>query len=103
LVCYVGIYISVKKHASSVGKPALHLWGGSVAVFSEKKGYKLRMYRLVVAEVSAQEAADEVPVDRSVIAWKMYVFDCSEKLLEILPESFDLCGFTCTVQAFQYY
>jgi hypothetical protein len=44
-------------------------------VLCKEQGNKLRMHGLVASEVSAEEAADEVAVNRGVIAGKMYIFD----------------------------
>jgi hypothetical protein len=74
-----------------------------MTVFRKEQGHQLRMDSLVAAEVSAKEAAYKVAVYGSVIAWEMYVFDLSEKALEIVSEFFDLGGFSCTVQAFEDY
>ena len=44
-------------------------------VFCKKQGYELRMYLFVASEVSTEETAYEAAIDRSVIAWEMYVFE----------------------------
>jgi hypothetical protein len=74
-----------------------------VAVFSKQKGYQLRVYGFIRAEVSAEEAADQFAIYRSVIAWEMYVFEASEDLFEILSEFLYLGRLACAVQSFEYY
>lgn len=74
-----------------------------MAIFCKEKRYKLRVDLLVAAEVSSEETADQVSIDRSVVAWEMYVFKAAEKAFEICSEFLYLCGFSCTVQAFKYY
>ena len=74
-----------------------------MTVFCEQKGHQLRVYCLVAAEVSAEETADKVAIDRCVITWEMNVFKCAEKAFEISSEFFYLGGFSCSVQAFEYY
>ena len=59
---------------AAVFEGVLHSRCGAVTVLGKEEGYKLRMYGLVVAEISAKEAADEVTVNGSVIAWEMNIF-----------------------------
>ena len=74
-----------------------------MAVLREEQRHQLRMHGLVRAEVSAEEAADELTVYGSVISWEMYVFETAENALEIASELLHLGGFACTVQAFKDY
>ena len=53
-----------------------------MSVLGKEKRHQLRMHAFIVAEVSAEEAADEVSVDRSVISWEMYVFKTAKKAFE---------------------
>ena len=103
LICYVGIDVSVQKHMASCVQNFLHAGCGSVPVFGEKKGYKLRMYSLVASEISAQETAYEISIYGSVIAWKMNIFERSENAFKIISKFLDLSGFSSSVQAFKYY
>ena len=72
-------------------------------VFCEKQGYKLRMNGFVASEVTAEETADQITVNRGVISGEMYVFDRTEEALEIISEFLYLGGFSCSVQTFKYY
>jgi hypothetical protein len=45
-----------------------------MTVFCKEKGDQLWMYLLVAAEVSAEEAAYEISIYRSVITGEMYIF-----------------------------
>jgi hypothetical protein len=74
-----------------------------MTVLCEEKGHQLRVYGLVVAEVSAEETADEVSVYRSVVAWEMDIFERTEKVFKIGFEFFYLGGFACSIQSFEYY
>ena len=60
---------------ATVVEGVLHSRCGAVAVLGKEEGYKLRMYSFVVTEISAEETADEVSVNWSVIAWKMNIFE----------------------------
>jgi hypothetical protein len=74
-----------------------------VAVFCKEERHQLWVHGLVRAEVPSQEAADEFAVNRSVIAWEMYIFKASENLFEILSEFLYLGRLACAVQSFEYY
>jgi hypothetical protein len=74
-----------------------------VAVFCEEQGDKLRVYALVRAEVSAQEAAYQFSVYRSVVSWKMNIFKTAQTGLKIVSQFLDLGGFSGSVQALKYY
>ena len=91
LVGDVRVHIPVEEHGAAAGELFLHSRSGSMAVFCEEKGNELRMDRLVGAEVSAEETADEVAVDRGVIAREMYVFKLSENAFQIASELLYLC------------
>ena len=54
-----------------------------MSVFCKKQGHKLRVYSLVRTEVPAEETADELSIDGSVISWEMDVFEISENAFEI--------------------
>ena len=72
-----------------------------MAVFGEKKGHQLRVYILIAAEVSAEEPADQISVDRGVIPWEMDIFESAVDAFEVASESLYLSGFACTVEAFE--
>ena len=91
LVGDVRVHIPVEEHGAAGGELFLHSRSGSMAVFREEKGHELRMDRLVGAEVSAEETAYEVAVDRGVIAREMYVFKLSENAFQIASELLYLC------------
>ena len=72
-------------------------------VLREEQGHKLRMHLLVSSEVAAQEAGNQLAVDRRVIAWEVYVLKRLRQCFEILPQFPDLRRFARTVEPFYYY
>ena len=74
-----------------------------MSVFCKEQGHELWVHGLVRAEVSSEETADEVSVDRRVVSWKMYVFEISENAFEVCSQLLYLSGLACAVQSFQYY
>ena len=46
--------------------------------YLKKQGYKLRMDSFIRAEISSEEAADEVSIHWSIISWEMNVFKRAE-------------------------
>ena len=74
-----------------------------MTVFCKQKGHKLGVHLLVAAEVSAEETADQVSIDRSVIAREMDIFKAAEKAFKICSEFLYLGGLSCPVQAFKDY
>ena len=75
LVGDVRVYVSVEKHVSAAGQRGFHSRCGTVTVLCKEKGHQLRVYGLIVTEVSAEETADKVSVYGSVVAWEMNIFE----------------------------
>jgi hypothetical protein len=72
-----------------------------VPVLCEKQGHKLRMHALVVAEISTEETADEIAIDRGIVSWEMYIVKRSEHAFQICSEFLYLGGFSGSVQTFE--
>ena len=74
-----------------------------MSVLCEEQCDQLRVDGLVRAEITSEEAADEVSIYRSILTWKMDVFERAEKTFKICSEFLYLGGFSCSVQTFKYY
>lgn len=101
LIGDVGIDIPVEEHRRTSAQGLFHLRRGTMSVFGEKKGHQLRMNLLHGAEVTPKETADQIPIDRSVVAREMDVAEGLATALKISFQSLDLGGLPCPVKAFE--
>ena len=101
LIGNVGIDIPVEEHRRTSAQGLFHLRRGTMSVFGEKEGHQLRVNLLHGAEVTPKETADQIPIDRSVVAREMDVAEGLATALKISFQSLDLGGLPCPVKAFE--
>ena len=101
LIGNVGIDIPVEEHRRTSAQGLFHLRCGTVSVFGKKEGHQLRVNLLHGAEITPKETADQIPIDRSVVAREMDVAEGLATALKISFQSLDLGGLPCPVKAFE--
>ena len=101
LIGNIGIDIPVEEHRRTSAQGLFHLRCGTMSVFGEKEGHQLRVNLLHGAEITPKETADQIPIDRSVVAREMDVAESLAAALKISFQSLDLGGLPCPVKAFE--
>ena len=71
-------------------------------VLREEQRNKLRMHTVVGAKFAPEKAADEISVNRRVVAREVYVFQPARHCAEIFPEFCGLRGLAGSVEPLEY-